>query len=201
MGSAVITGTTLLVADRGGNRIESFTNIPSTGNFVTNYCFKVSQTFAFINLAGPTVIREDFFTPGAYLVVDSGNNTANNTQNRILSVDVNFNLLRVMGNPTTTPGVLFNPVDIATNKQRQYLVVDRGNHRVVRLNADGYLLEVIGGPLSSSDNGKFYNPYGIATDRDDLMYVVDQGNNRFQVFTNTRGTNLVTNVTRVWSNF
>lgn len=201
LGCAFFSGTGLFFVDRGNNRVEFFSNTPSTNAALMGFFSKQSQMFAFNNLSTPTAIRADFFTPGAFLIVDSAGGTANNTQNRILSVDANFNLLRIMGNPTTTPGILLNPVDVATNSQRHYLVVDRGNHRVVRLNSDGYLLEVIGGNFSSSDNGKFFNPYGIATDRDDLMYVVDQGNNRFQIFTNTRATNLVTNITRVWSNF
>jgi len=196
----------ILVCDRGNNRLMSFTNVSSppnkSTNISTNFFFNMALNFGLLNLNAPTTLRPNFINNGAqnYLAVDQGNN-------RLLEIDSNFNLVRIMGNPTTTAAAsgganTFNAmIDVATNTLRHYLVVDRNNHRVIRLNSDGYVMEIIGGYNSSPANGMFFNPYGIWVDGDDLMYVVDQGNNRFQVFTNTVTNQIVTNIIRTWSNY
>lgn len=190
----------ILVTDRGNGRLMRFTNVTVPPNRITNistnFYFDQVVNFGLVNLNSPTSIRHDFMRGAeqTFLVVEQGSG-------RIVNFDSNFNVLRILGNASTTPGVLANPVDISTNTLGQYLVVDRGNHRVVRLSGDGYFMEAIGGVNSSAANGMFYNPYGIWVDQDNMMYVVDTGNTRFQIFTNAVTAQLVTNVVKIWSNY
>jgi hypothetical protein len=112
-------------------------------------------------------------------------------------------MIKIIGNPTTTPSTFVNITDVAINSRKEYLVVDRGNHRVVRLDQNGYFLDKIGGAtlgVPGNANGEFNTPTFIAMDARDYIYVLDNANARFQIFSNATGTTVTTNITRIWTN-
>jgi hypothetical protein len=177
---------TLYVADRGNNRFQSYTNLPVAGG---NTIFNLCQVATIFNnqLVGATFawgVHRNF--DGTLLLIDGFNN-------RILNTDGNFGLIKVIGNPTTTPGVFSNIGDLATNSYRQYLVTDRNNNRVVKLDANGNLVEIIGSLGYAPNPNVFYNPLGIATDSANRFYVVDQNNNRIVIYSNMISYSYTTN--------
>ena len=76
--------------------------------------------------------------------------------------------------------LLYGPRDIVLDEQGNVYVADTGNKRIVKYNADGDTLAIIGG--SGSDAGQFQEPVGLAIGPDGYLYVVDTWNHRVQVF-------------------
>lgn len=70
------------------------------------------------------------------------------------------------------------PYDVAVNSAGQVYVVDRGNKRIQKFDANGNFLTTWGS--EGSDNGQFYYPEGIAVDSSGNVYVADNG--RIQKF-------------------
>lgn len=76
--------------------------------------------------------------------------------------------------------LLYGPRDIVVDAQGDVYVSDTGNKRVIKYDAQGEVLAVIGG--AGSEAGQFQEPVGLALDADGNLYVADTWNQRIQVF-------------------
>ncbi|MEW6487416.1 MAG: NHL repeat-containing protein [Thermodesulfobacteriota bacterium] len=76
---------------------------------------------------------------------------------------------------------LRRPTGIASDPQGRLWVVDSGNHRLVKLDLEGKVLDTVGSLGSAA--GRFRHPTGLAFDGRGRLYVADTGNDRIQVFT------------------
>ena len=75
------------------------------------------------------------------------------------------------------------PAGIAMNAEGELVVVDRGNHCLWLLRADGHILRRISSKGHSS--GELYFPFGVAVHHNGLIVVSDSGNNRISVFSSS----------------
>lgn len=90
----------------------------------------------------------------------------------------------VTGEPGDDATHLNGPTDLAFASTGELIVTDGyGNHRVVKLTADGRFLEAWGGgPESAGDApGAFRVPHGVVVDWRDRIYVNDRDNRRVQI--------------------
>jgi len=77
--------------------------------------------------------------------------------------------------------VLFNgPQDVAFDQFDNIYVADKGNSRVVKLNADGLLVKTWG--TAGANKGEFNFVHSIVIDKDNNIYVADRENKRIQIF-------------------
>lgn len=77
--------------------------------------------------------------------------------------------------------VLFNnPEDVGFDKSDNIFVVDRGNHRIVKLDANGLFLKAWG--QKGSGEGQFNFAHSVVVDNDDRVLVADRENKRIQLF-------------------
>lgn len=77
--------------------------------------------------------------------------------------------------------ILFNsPHDVAFDKYDNIFVVDKGNDRIVKLNADGMLLKTWG--QKGDEEGEFNFAHAIVIDQQDRVLVADRENKRVQLF-------------------
>jgi uncharacterized protein (TIGR03437 family) len=77
------------------------------------------------------------------------------------------------GSITTVASGLNQPFDVAIDSRGALYVADTGNHRVVRVGADGSLADVTPG-------GSLNRPEGIAFDSQDTLYIADTFNGRIR---------------------
>lgn len=86
------------------------------------------------------------------------------------------------------PGYFNNPTDLAVdNRNGDIYVVDSGNNRVQRFNAEGNYLSEFG--QFGSGDGYFNTPWGIAIDKEGYVYISDPKNARVQKFSPSRAIN------------
>ena len=78
------------------------------------------------------------------------------------------------------PGELFQPTNLAIDDRGDVYVVETGNFRVQRFNAQGQPLRTYG--RVGNAPGSFARPKGIALDRDGRMYVSDAAFQNVQIF-------------------
>jgi 6-bladed beta-propeller len=84
---------------------------------------------------------------------------------------------------TRTNSRLFQPINIALDKQGRLYVSDFGAYRVQVFDRDGKYLRTIG---KYGDNyGEFARPKGVAVDRENLVYVVEAAGQIVQMFDDT----------------
>jgi streptogramin lyase len=173
------------VADGGNSRIQKF---DANGTFLTTWGSLGSGNGQFVE---PSGVAAD--ASGNVYVVD-GNN-------RIEKFDANGTFLLAFGwgvadgksaFETCTSGCQtgiqgsgdgqfsFNPGGVATDGSGNVYVVDRGNSRIQKFDANGTFLAKWGSV--GSGNKQFAVPSGIATDRSGNVYVADSGNLRIQKF-------------------
>lgn len=79
------------------------------------------------------------------------------------------------------PSYFNNPTDLAIDSRNgDIYVVDTGNNRIQRFNAEGSFLSEFG--QFGSENGSFNAPWGIAVDNQGFVYIADSKNARIQKF-------------------
>lgn len=79
------------------------------------------------------------------------------------------------------PGSFSNPTDLAIdNRNGDIYVVDSGNNRVQRFDAEGNYLSEFGS--FGTENGQFNAPWGVAIDNEGYVYVTDSKNARVEKF-------------------
>ena len=77
-------------------------------------------------------------------------------------------------------GEFLHPHDVAIDPAGNILVVDTGNHRVVKLNSKGAYLTEVGG--FGWDDGQFNSPTGISTGTGLEVYIADRENQRVALY-------------------
>lgn len=77
--------------------------------------------------------------------------------------------------------ILFNsPHDVAIDKNDNIYVVDKGNHRIVKLSSNGLLLRSWGS--KGAKRGEFNFAHSIVIDDQNTIYIADRENQRIQLF-------------------
>ncbi|MEZ4570571.1 MAG: hypothetical protein R2849_09645 [Thermomicrobiales bacterium] len=92
------------------------------------------------------------------------------------TLQFNLAVSRANGEKTgTAPGEFSGPTGIAIDADGYVYIVDTGNNRIQKFDANGVFLDQWGGV--GSGNGQFQQPAGIAV-RGERIYVSDYGNDR-----------------------
>lgn len=80
---------------------------------------------------------------------------------------------------------LSNVSDLTVTPRGEIFAID-GSGYITEMTADGYLVNIFGGPSEGSDRaGLFNQPTGIASDGQGHIYVIDQNKDYVQIFTPT----------------
>lgn len=103
-------------------------------------------------------------------------------ENQISHYDVTGKLLAQFKNDCTALGNVFPPSRGGVQAQDgSEWIVERVEHRIRHLNADGSVIATIG--QEGSGAGQFINPASLTIAADGTIWVADGGNHRFQHFT------------------
>jgi sugar lactone lactonase YvrE len=84
------------------------------------------------------------------------------------------------GGHGTAPGRFDQPMGIAVDRDGQFYVADRNNHRIQAFRRDGTFARAWG--AQGSEPGQFREPHDVAVD-EAFVYVADLWNQRVQIFT------------------
>lgn len=169
-GLAVDADGTIYVADSQNHRIQVF---DAGGRFLREW-------------GGQGVEAGRFSEPWGVAVSPDGEVAVADTWNhRIQVFDAQGNWLRswgVFGEADARGGgtLLYGPRDVAYDAEGNLYVSDTGNKRIVKYDAEGTVLGVIGG--AGAEPGQMQEPVGIAIDAEGRLYVADTWNRRIQVF-------------------
>lgn len=112
-----------------------------------------------------------------FCIAPSGSIYIFKSDNNIVVLDSNFNILRTIS-PTAT--IYPNIIDMAVDSSGNIYIVDFRNDCIKKLNPEGGLLTQWG--REGTENGEFDSPWGIAIDSSGNVYVSDKNNNRIQKF-------------------
>ena len=165
----------LYIADRNNNRIRK---VDSSGNIST-----VAGTgTAGFSGDGAAATAAQLQNPQGVALDGSGNLYITDRGNeRIRKVDSSGNISTVAGNGTAgfggdsgaaTAAQLSDPSGgVALDGSGNLYIVDRGNHRIRKVDSDGNISTVAGREQLS-------NPYGVAPDGSGNLYIADTGNHR-----------------------
>ncbi|MFC1733006.1 NHL repeat-containing protein [candidate division KSB1 bacterium] len=82
--------------------------------------------------------------------------------------------------------MFYLPADIARDKEGNLYILDQGNYRIQKLDAEGNFIKSFGS--EGQGPAEFMRPLSIDIDNDGSMYIIDQGNNRIQIL-NPGGSN------------
>ncbi|NLG49344.1 MAG: TIGR03663 family protein [Chloroflexi bacterium] len=82
--------------------------------------------------------------------------------------------------PMLNGDLLYGPRDVVVDQEGYLYVTDTGNKRVIKYDADGQVVAIVGG--EGSEDGQFQEPVGLALSADGEVYVADTWNMRVQVF-------------------
>jgi hypothetical protein len=89
-------------------------------------------------------------------------------------------IVATYGSEGSGPQQFREPRAMAFDAQGNLYVVDKGNNRIQKLDANGNFVANWGG--EGSEEGKFKDPHGIAVGPDGAVYVADTWNHRIQKF-------------------
>jgi DNA-binding beta-propeller fold protein YncE len=135
-------------------------------------------TFGFFG-NGPEQLN---FPNGVAIDQTSGNVYILNTGNELIK-ELNANLFPLRDLPLVGGAGNFNsPLGIAVDRDRNLVVADTGNNRVVTLDRNGNFIRAFG--QAGSGKGELDTPTGVAVNSEGI-FVVDQGNNRIQQFSSS----------------
>ena len=170
----------IYVADSNNNRIEK-TDL--YGNYISQFGVSGHANGQFSTQAGVAVDNK-----GNIYVADTGYNRIekfDNTVNYLAGIGASYNgIAGSMGASGTAAGQFNTPTAVAIDSAANIWVVDSGNHRIQKFDANlNYLFSIpASGTSSLSANGSFSSPYALAIDRQDTVWVADTANNRLQQF-------------------
>lgn len=102
--------------------------------------------------------------------------------NRIVVLDKNYKQLRIMEEFKDAAGqthTLNGPRGITYTQDGNLLVADTDNHRILRMELTGKILDVLGAPakVEQLEEGREYLPTKVASDEAGRLYVVAEGIN------------------------
>ena len=124
-----------------------------------------------IELDGPEGL---FFDARDHLyIADTGNH-------RVLELDAELTLVRVIGKKGGGNGEFRRPADVAVDSTGRLIVADTNNQRVQILDAQGAFVLAFGS--RGKADGQFERPTNVTVDERDNIIVTDRFNNRLQVF-------------------
>lgn len=180
----------IYVADGGNHRIQIYElqkNRPNTLSFKANTA-RVIRAKSMVSMGLPTLSAQGFDGSAASPVepgclTDGGDliYVCDPHNGRVLVVDRDLNLVRVIGSRGTGQGQLLVPSDVATSSDgKTVYVVDTYNFRVNAYEPSGKFLYSWGGP--GPRPGEFIHPFSIASDRKGSLYISDDAANRIQKF-------------------
>jgi hypothetical protein len=93
-----------------------------------------------------------------------------------------LNGITVAGNGSPNPTINLNcPTEIVLDAQKNLLIVDQNNHRIVGSSLNGFRC-LVGCSGLGSQSDKLTYPFSISFDRSGNMFVNDKGNSRIQKF-------------------
>ena len=111
----------------------------------------------------------------------SSTSTTTSTSSTTSTTGPPCSFLTTWGSSGSGNGQFNSPTGVATDGSGNVYVVDTGNNRVQKSDANGTFLTTWG--TAGSGNGQFSAPIGVATDGSGNLYVADTNNNRIQKFT------------------
>jgi len=158
------------VADSQNHRIQVF---DASGGFLREWGGQGAEVGRFSEPWGVAVSPD-----GEVAVADTWNH-------RVQVFDAQGNWLRSWGvfgeaDAGGAGTLLYGPRDVAYDAQGNLYVSDTGNKRVVKYDAEGTVLGIVGGV--GAEPGQMQEPVGIALDAEGRLYVADTWNRRIQVF-------------------
>jgi tripartite motif-containing protein 71 len=179
------------VADGGNHRIQTYQlqhNPGAQRGFVPNVA-RVVRARSMIGVGLPSISAQGFdgsahspVEPGC--MKDGGNGTiyvCDPHNGRVLVLNHNLDLVRVIGSRGSRPGQMLVPSDVATSAdQKTVYVVDTYNFRINAYDTNGRLRFSWGTP--GPRQGQFIHPFSIASDRHGFLYISDDAANRIQKF-------------------
>lgn len=112
-------------------------------------------------------------------VVDTGGVKSDEHRVRVFDAQSGAHLFDI-GKRGTAPGEFNLPRDITVASDGSLYVVDGGNFRVQKFDADGKYISAFG--KVGRSGGQFARPKEIAVDKDGNVYVVDAAFGNFQIF-------------------
>ncbi|HEY9173926.1 MAG TPA: NHL repeat-containing protein [Verrucomicrobiae bacterium] len=183
-GTAVDSGGSVYVADRGNNAIRKVT---SAGRVTTLAGLAGSSgttdgTGSAARFNGPFAVAVDI--AGNVYVADK----ANHTIRKVTPAGVVTTLAGLAGSYGAADGTgsaarFYQPYGVAVDMAGNVYVADRGNHTIRKVTPAGVVTTLAGlaGSLGSADGTggavRFYRPYGVAVHSDGNLYVADSENN------------------------
>jgi DNA-binding beta-propeller fold protein YncE len=96
---------------------------------------------------------------------------------------IGFNLVPSDGG-SASPN-LSEPGDIFIDNRDHLYIADTKNNRILHLDQNHKLVEVIGAPSDKPSPGALNEPNGVFVSEDHTIYVADTGNKRIAVFNST----------------
>ena len=177
VGLALDHRSLLYVADAGNNRVQV---IDTEGNFIAEFGNRGWRVGEFDR---PTDVAVNFHRTEILYVVDTGNNRVQYCR----MIDQIFQTL--VGNladyavEDVSENVeieLDAPGGIAISRNREVYVVDTGNNRFIKFNAEGVPVLAFGSFGSASE--QFRHPTDLVVDTRGNVYIVDSGNNRVKKY-------------------
>ena len=161
-GLAFDSSDRLHVADRNNQRIQVF---DQNRSYQSAYGFYGSNSLQMHAIA-PT-------PEGTFLIADIAGD-------RILEIDSNASLVRIIASSGNATGQVNDPKDLVLGPDGRIYVCDTSNHRIQIFDRNGSALLSFG--ASGNGNAQFNQPRGLALSPDGEIFVADSNNHRIQVF-------------------